>query len=83
MLSREWTDAQIKTSETCNVAVMYASAYGNTASLAQAISRGVTKAGQLLQLEQHRRKSLLWVCCHQMDVVPPSKRSMFADSECL
>jgi hypothetical protein len=42
---REWTDKQIKSSETCNVAVMYASAYGNTASLAQAISRGVTKAG--------------------------------------
>lgn len=44
-LHREWTDLQIKASETCNVAVMYASAYGNTASLAQAISRGVTKAG--------------------------------------
>ena len=53
MLCREWTDAQIKTSETCNVAVMYASAYGNTASLAQAISRGVTKAGKILQV-RHR-----------------------------
>ena len=28
------------------MAVMYASAYGNTASLAQAISRGITKAGE-------------------------------------
>jgi flavorubredoxin len=27
------------------VAVLYASAYGNTAALAQAISRGITKAG--------------------------------------
>lgn len=27
------------------MAVLYASAYGNTAALAQAISRGVTKAG--------------------------------------
>ena len=43
---REWVEAQIKSSETCNVAVMYASAYGNTASLAQAISRGITKAGE-------------------------------------
>lgn len=30
---------------TSNVAVMYASAYGNTAALAQAITRGVTKGG--------------------------------------
>lgn len=44
-LFREWTNEQIKQSQTCNVAVMYASAYGNTASLAQAISRGITKAG--------------------------------------
>ena len=57
MLSREWTDTQIKASETCNVAVMYASAYGNTASLAQAISRGVTKAGQLLHLKLCRRSA--------------------------
>lgn len=37
------------------VAVLYASAYGNTASLAQAISRGVTKAGvgaEMVNLEQ-------------------------------
>ena len=27
------------------IAVIYASAYGNTASLAQAISRGISKAG--------------------------------------
>jgi flavorubredoxin len=30
---------------TSNVVVMYASAYGNTAALAQAISRGLVKAG--------------------------------------
>ena len=34
------------------MAVLYASAYGNTAALAQAISRGVTKAGAV--------KGLLW-----------------------
>jgi flavorubredoxin len=36
---------QIKAADTASVAVLYASAYGNTAALAQAISRGVTKAG--------------------------------------
>jgi flavorubredoxin len=39
-----WTAAQVKAAET-SVAVLYASAYGNTAALAQAISRGITKAG--------------------------------------
>ena len=42
---REWTDEQIKLVDTSSVAVLYASAYGNTASLAQAISRGITKGG--------------------------------------
>ncbi len=42
---REWTQAQIAAAERGVVAVLYASAYGNTAALAQAISRGVTKAG--------------------------------------
>lgn len=37
--------AQIAASKTSNVVVMYASAYGNTAALAQAISRGVVKSG--------------------------------------
>ena len=43
--------------ELCNVVVLYASAYGNTAALAQAISRGITKSGvgvQTLNLEQCR-----------------------------
>ena len=41
---RDWTEKQIKATSARFVAVMYASAYGNTAALAQAISRGVTKA---------------------------------------
>jgi flavorubredoxin len=36
---------QIAAAKTSNVVVMYASAYGNTAALAQAISRGVVKSG--------------------------------------
>ena len=44
---REWTQEQIAAAERGVVAVLYASAYGNTAALAQAISRGVTKAGEL------------------------------------
>ncbi len=42
---RGWTQAQIAAASEANVAVLYASAYGNTAALAQAISRGITKAG--------------------------------------
>ncbi|CAL8463910.1 g3445 [Coccomyxa elongata] len=42
---RQWTSAQIAAAEQASVAVLYASAYGNTAALAQAISRGITKAG--------------------------------------
>ncbi len=45
---REWTSAQIAAAEQASVAVLYASAYGNTAALAQAISRGITKAGDAL-----------------------------------
>ncbi|GAB4823919.1 hypothetical protein N2152v2_010965 [Parachlorella kessleri] len=57
LLSRyaEWTEAQIKAASDGYVAVLYASAYGNTASLAQAISHGITKAGvgvETLNLEQ-------------------------------
>lgn len=51
---RGWINEQIKASDTASVAVLYASAYGNTAALAQAISKGVTKAGvgvQTLNLE--------------------------------
>lgn len=40
---REWSQQQ--TSADLTVVLIYASAYGNTATLAQAIARGVTKAG--------------------------------------
>uniref|UniRef100_A0A061RWJ2 Flavin oxidoreductase n=1 Tax=Tetraselmis sp. GSL018 TaxID=582737 RepID=A0A061RWJ2_9CHLO len=40
-----WTEAQIRAAEEATVAVIYASAYGNTTSLAQAISKGLAKAG--------------------------------------
>lgn len=42
---RSWTEEQIKAAATACAAVLYASAYGNTAALAQAISRGITKGG--------------------------------------
>ena len=41
----DWTAEQVAAANTASVAVLYASAYGNTAALAQAISRGITKAG--------------------------------------
>ncbi|WP_193197293.1 diflavin flavoprotein [Nostoc sp. MG11] len=40
---REWSQQQ--TSADLTVALIYASAYGNTTTLAQAIARGITKAG--------------------------------------
>ncbi|MGI8502977.1 MAG: diflavin flavoprotein, partial [Hassallia sp.] len=40
---REWSQQQ--TSQDTTVALIYASAYGNTATLASAIARGITKAG--------------------------------------
>jgi flavorubredoxin/flavin reductase (DIM6/NTAB) family NADH-FMN oxidoreductase RutF len=40
---RQWSQQQ--TSADTTVALIYASAYGNTATLAQAIARGMTKAG--------------------------------------
>lgn len=46
---------QSKNLANCKIAVLYASAYGNTASLAQTISRGITKAGagvEMVNLEQ-------------------------------
>lgn len=52
---KEWTQEQIKLVDSSNAIVLYASAYGNTAALAQAISRGITKAGVgviTLNLEQ-------------------------------
>ena len=41
----EWTEKQIKQISDVAVAVIYASAYGNTSAMAQAIARGITKAG--------------------------------------
>ena len=41
----DWTTQQVQAAGQSCVAVLYASAYGNTAGLAQAISRGITKAG--------------------------------------
>ncbi len=40
---RSWNQQQ--TSQDLSVALIYASAYGNTATIAQALARGVTKAG--------------------------------------
>lgn len=40
---RQWSQQQ--TGQDTTVALLYASAYGNTATLAQAIARGITKAG--------------------------------------
>jgi len=42
-LYRKWSQEQ--SSRALNVALLYASAYGNTATVAQAIARGLTKAG--------------------------------------
>lgn len=42
-LYREWSQQQ--NSKELTVALIYASAYGNTATLAQAIAKGITKAG--------------------------------------
>ncbi len=57
LLRSDWTVDQVSAAELCSVVVLYASAYGNTAALAQAISRGITKSGvgvQTLNLEQCR-----------------------------
>ncbi|MGB3138403.1 MAG: flavin reductase, partial [Nodosilinea sp.] len=40
---RDWSQAQ--TRQDLSVALIYASAYGNTATIAQALARGITKAG--------------------------------------
>ncbi|MDJ0773219.1 MAG: diflavin flavoprotein [Mastigocoleus sp. MO_167.B18] len=40
---RQWSKQQ--TTQDTNVALIYASAYGNTATIAQAIARGITKSG--------------------------------------
>lgn len=52
---RKWTTDQIENAKKGKIAVLYASAYGNTAGMAQAISRGITKAGigvETLNLEE-------------------------------
>jgi flavorubredoxin/flavin reductase (DIM6/NTAB) family NADH-FMN oxidoreductase RutF len=40
---RDWNQAQ--TTQELSVALIYASAYGNTATIAQALARGITKSG--------------------------------------
>ncbi|MBW4485618.1 MAG: diflavin flavoprotein [Tildeniella torsiva UHER 1998/13D] len=40
---RDWSQAQ--TAQDLSVALIYASAYGNTATIAQALARGITKSG--------------------------------------
>lgn len=40
---RDWSQAQ--TAQDISVALIYASAYGNTATIAQALARGITKSG--------------------------------------
>lgn len=42
---KAWTKQRLKRTDEATIAVIYASAYGNTAALAQAISRGISKAG--------------------------------------
>ncbi|KAH7281380.1 hypothetical protein KP509_36G044100 [Ceratopteris richardii] len=42
---RVWTEDRLKKASEATIAVVYASAYGNTSALAQAISRGISKAG--------------------------------------
>lgn len=52
-LYRKWSEQQ--KSQDLNVALIYASAYGNTATLGQAIARGLTKSGvavEFLNCEQ-------------------------------
>jgi flavin reductase (DIM6/NTAB) family NADH-FMN oxidoreductase RutF len=45
-----WVAAQVKKAEDFSVAVIYASAYGNTSAMAQAIARGITKAGVAVEM---------------------------------
>eukprot|EP00850_Spirogloea_muscicola_P022490 SM000298S10944 [mRNA] locus=s298:99792:103905:+ [translate_table: standard] len=42
---KHWTADALRAAQEASVAVVFASAYGNTSALAQAISRGVMKAG--------------------------------------
>ena len=47
---RQWVDAQVRSADDFSVAVIYASAYGNTSAMAQAIARGITKAGVAVEM---------------------------------
>jgi flavorubredoxin/flavin reductase (DIM6/NTAB) family NADH-FMN oxidoreductase RutF len=47
---REWVDTQIAKADDFSIAVIYASAYGNTSAMAQAIARGITKAGVAVEM---------------------------------
>jgi flavorubredoxin/flavin reductase (DIM6/NTAB) family NADH-FMN oxidoreductase RutF len=47
-LYRKWSEEQ--NSKELTVALIYASAYGNTATLAQALAKGITKAGAAVEL---------------------------------
>lgn len=47
-LYRQWSEKQ--KSQDLNVALLYASAYGNTASIANAIARGLTRSGVAVEL---------------------------------
>jgi flavorubredoxin len=47
---REWVDLQIAKADDFAIAVIYASAYGNTSAMAQAIARGITKAGVAVEM---------------------------------
>ena len=47
---REWVNAQIAKADDFAIAVIYASAYGNTSAMAQAIARGITKAGVAVEM---------------------------------
>ena len=47
---RKWIDLQIAKADDFAIAVIYASAYGNTSAMAQAIARGITKAGVAVEM---------------------------------
>ena len=45
-----WVGEQVKKADNYSIAVIYASAYGNTSAMAQAIARGITKAGVAVEM---------------------------------
>ncbi|MEO0867042.1 MAG: diflavin flavoprotein [Cyanobacteria bacterium J06642_11] len=56
---KQWCDQQKQ--QTLTVALIYASAYGNTATISQAIARGITKAGvavESINAEQASQKEI-------------------------